>query len=315
MELSANVQDCPPEQDRWSKWLLHTRYGNDPEEKIRIQAELARIANRLLAPVKWSTCSTLLDIGSGDGLVAFRAIELAGDSLRVVVNDSSRAILDVTEREAKRRNVHVQCQFLHSSAEQLNELGNESVDVITCRASLAYVPDKMRALEEFFRVLRPGGRIMIAEPILQDEALFVRAIERRLNEKTPGSHGRLLKLIHIWKSAQFPDSSDNALINFSERDLLNYFLKVGFRPVRLQLRIDVKHAPPMRWDAFLDGSPHPLAPTLREIIRDQFGESEKAEFENALQPVVEAGHSLTTTRVCYLSAKKPKFPVVGETWI
>ena len=39
------------------------------------------------------------------------------------------------------------------------------MDIVTTRSVLIYVEDKRRAFEEFFRVLKPGGRISLFEPI------------------------------------------------------------------------------------------------------------------------------------------------------
>jgi ubiquinone/menaquinone biosynthesis C-methylase UbiE len=52
-----------------------------------------------------------------------------------------------------------------ASADSLADIADASVDVVTTRSVLIYVKDKAAALREFYRVVRPGGRISIHEPI------------------------------------------------------------------------------------------------------------------------------------------------------
>ena len=47
----------------------------------------------------------------------------------------------------------------------MSDVADESVDVVTTRSVLIYVQDKPRAFEEFYRDLRPGGRVSLFEPI------------------------------------------------------------------------------------------------------------------------------------------------------
>jgi ubiquinone/menaquinone biosynthesis C-methylase UbiE len=57
------------------------------------------------------------------------------------------------------------CQFLLAPAEDLSVLEDASVDVVTTRSVLIYVSAKQQAFSEFYRVLKPGGRLSIFEPI------------------------------------------------------------------------------------------------------------------------------------------------------
>jgi ubiquinone/menaquinone biosynthesis C-methylase UbiE len=103
------------------------------------------------------TGSTLVDVGAGEGLVAFRAIDRIGPSLRVILTDVSAPMLRYAESAALQRNLRPQCTFLECTAENLTGITDASVDVVATRAALAYVADKKAALGEFFRILKPGG--------------------------------------------------------------------------------------------------------------------------------------------------------------
>jgi SAM-dependent methyltransferase len=55
--------------------------------------------------------------------------------------------------------------FEEARAEDLSSIPDASVDVVTVRSVLIYVDDKASAFRAFYRVLRPGGRLSIFEPI------------------------------------------------------------------------------------------------------------------------------------------------------
>lgn len=57
------------------------------------------------------------------------------------------------------------CRFVRAAAEDLGPIPDASVDVVTTWSVLIYVADKRRAFAEFFRVLKPGGRASLFEPI------------------------------------------------------------------------------------------------------------------------------------------------------
>ena len=56
-------------------------------------------------------------------------------------------------------------KFIVARAEDLEPIGDRSVDVVTTRSVLIYVEDKAAAFRALHRVLRPGGRFSIFEPI------------------------------------------------------------------------------------------------------------------------------------------------------
>ena len=293
--------------DQWSEWLLHRRHADDPEYQRILSAETERYADRVLTSAQLAPGMRFLDVGTGDGLLALRAIEQTGSALRVVLSDVSLALLRHAQERARERGVANQCTFIHCSADDLRGVEDASIDVVATRAVLAYVADKSAALREFYRVLEPQGRISLAEPIFQDDALLASSL-RKLLEDGARSSDRVLPLLHRWKAAQFPDTQQkmaaNPLTNYSERDLFTAAQRAGFADIHLELHIDMYPCAVTSWDVVLGSSPHPWAPTLSTVLA-QFTAEERQLFERTLRPLVESGKATTVTRVAYLSARKP----------
>jgi len=303
-----NAPQDAPATDEWFNWLLHERHGDDSGYAQVVRDAVARFVDRVLDGARLFADMTLVDIGTGDGVVGLRAIERLGEHIRVVFTDISAPLLQHTERLAKQRNVLAQCRFLHCPADNLTAIADSSVDAVAARASVAYVADKAAAFREFHRVLKPGGRISLAEPIMQDEAFAARALKKAVEARNDQAADGFLPLLHRWKAAQFPDTEEgcasNPLVNFSERDLLNLVRGAGFSEIHLQLAIDVTTPLNRSWDVFVNSSPHPWAPSLQRILTEQFSQDERRLFESVLRPTVEAGKNPTIDRIAYVIAIK-----------
>jgi arsenite methyltransferase len=298
-----------PPADLWSQWLLHDRDAGDPQLKQAVRSAVDRYIDRLLAGARLAPGETLADIGSGEGIVAFQAIERVGPTLRVWITDVSEPMLRHAEAHAVAHGVQAQCRFLRCAADRLEGMADASVDVIVTRSVLAYVNDKTAALREFHRVLKPGGRISLAEPVMQDDALAARAMKAVIDSKPAGGVSPLMVLLHRWKAAQYPDTEEkirqSPIANYSERDLIRFAQAAGLTDIHLELHIDVVPSIVHSWEAFINSSPHPLAPPLRAIMAEQFSPEERALFEQSMRPVLEDPSSVSTDRMAYLTARKP----------
>ena len=289
------------------------RHGGDPAHRRVVQAALERIRDRLLDAAGLQAGMTLVDVGTGDGLVAFGAIARIGPSLRVVLTDLSAPLLRHAEGLARGLGVERQCTFLQGSAERLAGIEDGSVDVVALRAVLAYVADKPAALRECHRVLRPGGRVALAEPIFRDQALEAIAMTRAAGTAAPPEGGPdFLGLLQRWKAAQFPSTEEalraSPLASFSERDLVRLAGEAGLTDLHLELHLDVRRSPVSSWEVFTATSPHPWAPPLREILATRFSPAERTLFEQVMRPLVEVGQLLEHEAIAYLTARKPGQP-------
>lgn len=295
--------------DEWSDWLLHYRHGGDPELGHFVSACVDRYAERVLDGAQLSPEMTLADIGTGEGLIAFRAIDRIGPSLHVILTDISAPMLRHAEKIAIQRGVDRQCTYLQCSAENIKDIDDESVDVVTIRSALAYVSYKDAALLEFKRILKPGGRISLAEPVLRDDALMASALRKMIDDSPHGTHNRLIYLLHRWKSAQFPDTDEkisaNPITNYSERDLVQLAHNCGFVDIHMELHIDIGPSTATPWEVFINTAPHPLAPSLSVILDEQFTAEEREFLEQILRPTIESTQAVVTERIAYLTARKP----------
>ncbi|MGH8502966.1 MAG: MerC family mercury resistance protein [Gammaproteobacteria bacterium] len=106
----------------------------------------------------------VLDIGAGSGTDTLIASHLAGPHGKVFALDMTPAMREKLRSSVARlrlRNVEI----LDGTAEHI-PLPDHSVDVITSNGVLNLVPDKRQAIAEMFRVLKPSGRVQIADIVI-----------------------------------------------------------------------------------------------------------------------------------------------------
>jgi len=255
---------------------------------------LGPIRDQILDSVEVKAGELLLDVGCGDGLVGLGALDRGAT---VIFSDISEACLHDCRSIAGDS-----ATYRLASA---TDLGDLSVDVVTTRSVLIYVADKQRAFDEFFRVLRLGGRISLFEPINR----FGLTERRRTYGfgDVEGIEHLLAKVLAEMDRVEDEAGGLDPMVEFDERDLVAFAERAGFEEIRLNLVAEVTNTAwwtTRDWEVFLDSSPNPLAPTFREAMQTALARHESEQLTASLRPQVEDGHGTTRLAKAFLTAHK-----------
>ena len=287
-------------RDMWSEWLLHRRFGGDQDA---LQEALTKYLypwrDKILSHANMGEGETLLDVGCGDGLIAFGALEKVSTS-RVIFSDISQDLLDHAQALAREMNVLDRCQFLNASADELSSLRDGSVDVVTTRSVLIYVSAKQQSFSEFHRVLKPSGRLSIFEPI--NRFAFPESPNRFLGYDVSPIVELADKVKALYSSIQPPDT--DPMTDFDERDLLRFAEQAGFQEIHLELQVEIKPPEGGDWERLIKVAGNPKIPTLEEAIYQVLSPEEIEIFIKHLRPLVETAQGVHRSAMAHLWALK-----------
>jgi arsenite methyltransferase len=281
-------------QDIWSKWLLSGRFSHDAKEKVFNQ-HLYPIRDSLLGLAKPQSGDIVLDVGCGDGLIAFAALEKIGDSGTVIFNDISSALLDHCQETARSMQVLERCRFLHASIEDLSALSDAAVTAVTVRSVLIYVQNKHKALSEMYRVLQPGGRVAIFEPIRRFDTFNNPSFAHTFCGYDITPVQEMAQKVQAVFSDLEPWGVD-PMTNFDERDLFSLAEQVGFRVINVSVSLQsFASREALNWEQFLSTQYDPRLPTIQEAMQQALTVSEYDLFSSYLCPLVETGRGIHRT--------------------
>lgn len=134
--------------------------GRVPERSVE---SFAGVANHWLLG-RAEPRSVVLDLGCGAGTDLLIAAQMAGRDGRAIGVDMTTSMLE--RARASAAEMGLDNVELHEALVESLPLEDESVDLVISNGVLDLVPDKELVLDEIDRVLRPGGRLQIADVVI-----------------------------------------------------------------------------------------------------------------------------------------------------
>lgn len=105
---------------------------------------------------------SVLDLAGGTGDLAAKFSRLVGESGKVVLADINESMLKVGRDKLRDQGIISNVEYVQANAEAL-PFPDNSFDLITIAFGLRNVTDKDKALASMYRVLKPGGRLLVLE--------------------------------------------------------------------------------------------------------------------------------------------------------
>ncbi len=281
----------------WTEWLKSSRFSYMNEvQKQQAVLWLFNVRDKVLERACLKEGDTVLDVGTGTGLLGFGAYEAINGAGKVILSDAFADCLVECRKIAEQSEITEGIEFLQSDASDI-KLAENSVDVVVMRSVLVHIQDKLPAIREFNRILKDGGRISIFEPIIRQNTKYYELID-------PDNFPEYQKI----KDVENKISSDmnDPLVNFDEHTLGQDFIKAGFKniDIRVSTESSTYVVDPAMIDPWFNTPPSPDRPPLKQRFIEFMPEIEVNEFLERLKTYL-GGKSITlNSPSAYIYAEK-----------
>ena len=156
----------------WTQWLKQNRFaGQTPEMIEQTTRWLEAVRDVILLYAEIQPYDTVLDIGCGTGLLAFKALEMQECKGLVIFSDMFQDCLDDCKKILDESGITEGYEMLKCPVEHI-ALPESSVHKAIMRSVLVHVSNKQPAISEIYRVLKPGGKFCAFEPVIRSNTRY-----------------------------------------------------------------------------------------------------------------------------------------------
>ncbi|MCQ2753877.1 MAG: methyltransferase domain-containing protein [bacterium] len=250
----------------WTAWLKKNRFaGQTPEMVEQTTRWLEAVRDVILVYADIKPYETVLDIGTGTGLLAFKALEQQDCSGKVIFSDKFQDCLDDCKRIIDELGLLHGYEFLLCPCEHI-ALPDATVDKALMRSVLVHIANKQPAISEIYRVLKPGGKYCAFEPIIRSNTRYWEI-----------THPTFISKYQDFKKVEneLMENPLDSLCNFDENTLKTNLEIAGFSVPEVKVQqINSKYVvQPNMVEAWFKNPPSPDQPSTRERFMKYFDEA------------------------------------------
>jgi ubiquinone/menaquinone biosynthesis C-methylase UbiE len=196
--------------------LHYPFYNGHKDDLLQAQKNLTDYCISRVLPV---TNQTMLDVGCGNGIQSMYICSTYGPEKMIGI-DLNEENIAIANTEKKQRSLN-RISFYIANAQDINCVPDSSIDVVINIESAVHYIDKMKFLDEIHRVLKPGGRFVIADELTTCEKK--KRYERRM-------------MLHYWKLEQYLGAFEKSPLQIIAKEEITDHVVEGFRRHRYWFR-------------------------------------------------------------------------------
>ena len=281
----------------WTEWLRKNRFaGQTPEMIEQTTKWLEAVRDLIIVYADIKQHETVLDIGTGTGLLGLKALEIQNFNGRVIFSDKFQDCLDDCQAFLNANGITTGYEMLLCPCEHI-ALPESTVHKALMRSVLVHVVHKQPAINEIYRVLKPGGKFCAFEPVI----------------RTNTRYWQILDPMHISNYEDFRRAENeimenplDSLCNFDDKTLKMNLEIAGFSECEVkeqELKSSYVVQPNMVRDWF-NNPPSPDQPTTKERFMKYFDEATVDRFMNEVQNYLTGREITLKTSTVFINATK-----------
>lgn len=281
----------------WTQWLKQNRFaGQTPEMIEQTTKWLEAVRDVILVYAEIQPYDVVIDIGTGTGLLAFKALEMQECKGRVIFSDKFKDCLDDCKRILDESGVISGYEMLLSPCEHI-ALPESTVHKALMRSVLVHIVNKQPAINEIYRILKPSGKFCAFEPIIRSNTRY----------------WQILDPMHIDKYEDFKrieneimDNPLDSLCNFDQDTLRTNLEIAGFSIPEVKVQevksnYIVQDGMVTQW---FNNPPSPGQPTTKERYLKYFDEATVNKFIADVQNYLTGREISLKTNAVFINATK-----------
>ena len=281
----------------WTEWLKKNRFaGQTPEMIEQTTRWLEAVRDVILVYAEILPHETVIDIGCGTGLLAFKALEMQNCNGRVIFSDKFQDCLDDCQKLLNDYGITTGYEMLLSPVEHI-ALPESTVHKALMRSVLVHVVHKQPAISEIYRILKPGGKFCAFEPVIRSNTRYWEILDPMYVEK-----------YEDFKRAEndIMENPLDSLCNFDEDTLKTNLEIAGFSDPDVKVqevasRYVVKAGMVTEW---FNNPPSPGQPTTKERFLKYFDEATVEKYMQDVQNYLTEREISLKSNAVFINATK-----------